>query len=242
VVRQLVGDEFFGGLAHEYAAHYPSSSGDLNQYGTQFAPFLGQFAPARALPYLGDMAALEWACHRAHYAADAPHVGNNSLGHFSGATTLALTLFAWHPAVSVLSSAYPIAAIWLAHQQPTAAPTLAGMALDAPAATPQHALVWRAHPYADVPAPLATMDAGQAGHGQHAQHAQHTQHGQHARRSLGAHATVIALTAGQAALLRALEAGQGLGEALFAALHAEPAFELGEAFTQWVAQGVLVAR
>ena len=142
VVRQLVGDEFFGGLAYEYAERHPSSSGDLNQYGAQFATFLSGFAPAAELPYLPDVATLEWACHIAHYAADAAaqSTSNAGLSGFSGATTLAMSLFDWHPAVAVVETPYPAAAIWLAHQTDT--PSLEGIALDTP--SNYVALVWRA--------------------------------------------------------------------------------------------------
>jgi len=71
VVRALVGDEFFAALGRAYARAYPSSSGDLNMFGGCFAPFVGSFEHARSLPYLSDVATLEWAVHCAHYAADA---------------------------------------------------------------------------------------------------------------------------------------------------------------------------
>ena len=140
VVCQLVGDEFFGGLAQEYGAQHPSRSGDLNQYGAQFAAFLSGFAPVAQLPYLPDVATLEWACHATHYAADArSSEPADGLSGFSGATTLAMSLFDWHPAVAVVETPYPVAAIWLAHQTDT--PSLEGVALDTP--SNYVALVWR---------------------------------------------------------------------------------------------------
>ncbi|HSC11045.1 MAG TPA: DNA-binding domain-containing protein, partial [Rhodanobacteraceae bacterium] len=39
VVRALVGDEFFGGLARAYGRAHPSVSGDLNRFGARFAEF-----------------------------------------------------------------------------------------------------------------------------------------------------------------------------------------------------------
>jgi hypothetical protein len=72
VVRRVVGDEFFDGLARAFRCGTPSTSGDLGDYGAGFADFLAAFPPARALPYLCDLARLEWAAHRAYGAADAP--------------------------------------------------------------------------------------------------------------------------------------------------------------------------
>ena len=58
VVRALVGNEFFGGLARAYGRAHPSVSGDLNHFGARFAEFIDGFEHARSLPYLGDVAAL----------------------------------------------------------------------------------------------------------------------------------------------------------------------------------------
>ena len=49
-----------------------SASGGLNELGGHLADFLPAFAPARELPYLADVARLEWLVHKAHYAADHP--------------------------------------------------------------------------------------------------------------------------------------------------------------------------
>jgi len=43
VVRALVGNEFFGGLARAYGRVHPSVSGDLNRFGARFAEFIDGF-------------------------------------------------------------------------------------------------------------------------------------------------------------------------------------------------------
>src|SRR5258706_1360254 len=43
VVRALVGDEFFHGLARAYGRAHPSASGDLNRFGARFAEFVAGF-------------------------------------------------------------------------------------------------------------------------------------------------------------------------------------------------------
>jgi len=60
IVRTLVGAEFFAGLTQAYCAAHPSASGDLNELGAHLADFLPMFAPAQSLPYLPDVARLEW--------------------------------------------------------------------------------------------------------------------------------------------------------------------------------------
>ena len=71
VVERLVGPAFFGEAARRYAIAHPSASGDLNRFGAGFARFLGAYEHARDLPYLADVARLEWAWHECFHAADA---------------------------------------------------------------------------------------------------------------------------------------------------------------------------
>lgn len=106
VVRAIVGAEFFGGLAHHYAHSHPSQSGDLNGYGSQLAAFLETFAHTRDLPYLPDVARLEWLVHLAYYAAGA--------APFDPAHPEQARLA---PACAFLESAWPLARIWQAHQE-----------------------------------------------------------------------------------------------------------------------------
>ena len=107
VIAQLVGEEFFTGLARAYWQAFPSTSGDLGEYGAALAEFLSNFAPSAHLPYLPDVARLEWAMHLAENAADAP----------PQPITREPALL-WMPGSQLLKSAWPIASIWLAHQNP----------------------------------------------------------------------------------------------------------------------------
>ena len=115
ICAKLVGEEFFAGLAFEYAARAPSSSGDLNEYGAGFAAFLEGFAPVAQVPYLPDVARLEWCIHRAHYAADAPPVDIARLAAVSADRYDALTV-ALHPACALIESSWPLARLWVVHQ------------------------------------------------------------------------------------------------------------------------------
>jgi uncharacterized protein (UPF0276 family) len=114
VVRQLVAEEFFGGLARVYGMQTPSDDGDLNRFGARFADFLAGFSHAADYPYLPDMARLEWALHRAHYAADADGLAPGRLAAL-GAEVEAARL-RLHPAASLLASNWAVVPLWLAHQ------------------------------------------------------------------------------------------------------------------------------
>ena len=61
VVHQLVGDEFFGAMARRYLADHPPASPLMHRYGAGLPAWIADFEPAAALPYLSDMARLEWA-------------------------------------------------------------------------------------------------------------------------------------------------------------------------------------
>jgi uncharacterized protein (UPF0276 family) len=115
VVRELVGEEFFGALTRAYGLAWPSDNADLNRFGGHFATFLAGFPHVADLPYLPDMARLEWIVHRTHYAPDAPAVQAAQLGALSPGEleTAHATL---HPACTLFASPWAVVPLWLAHQ------------------------------------------------------------------------------------------------------------------------------
>lgn len=115
VVHALVGDEFFAALARAYDRAHPSTSGDLNRYGEDFAQFVAGFLPAGSLSYLGDVAALEWAVHVAHYAADAAPLARERITNLPAGDLLAAS-FVLHPACRWIESPFPVASLWRGHQ------------------------------------------------------------------------------------------------------------------------------
>lgn len=115
VIRQLVGVDFFRFMVRKFSETYPSHSGNLHHYGAPFGTFLTTFEPAQTLPYLADMAALEWACHAAYFAADVVPLNINTLANIAPQRYADLRFY-FHPACAVLRSDFPVAAIWHAHQ------------------------------------------------------------------------------------------------------------------------------
>ena len=114
VVERLVGAAFFGGLAERYSVAWPSRSGDLNVYGRDFAQFIEGDPHAAQLPWLADVARLEWAVAECLAAADAPAPDFARFAALQpGEQERApLTL---HPAARRVSSPHPILAIWEAN-------------------------------------------------------------------------------------------------------------------------------
>jgi hypothetical protein len=115
VVEQLVSKDFFRLITRQFIGQHDSRSGNLHHYGVEMAGFLAAFEPARALPYLSDVAALEWACHRAYFADDAAALDIGKLAQLPAEQYPELILHI-HPACRLLRSSYPVAAIWHAHQ------------------------------------------------------------------------------------------------------------------------------
>ena len=115
VIRQVVGDEFFHGLAREYQRGTPSASGDLTDFGATFDAFVSAFEHTRSLPYLPDLARLEWAVHRAGGAADAPDWDAGALATVEPEQQAEIR-FAWSPGLAVVESAHPVVRIWTIHQ------------------------------------------------------------------------------------------------------------------------------
>lgn len=67
VCNKLVGDEFFSAMCYRYLKSASSTSPDLNNYGEDFPDFIATFPHAQQLPYLSDVAKLEWYWHRCNF-------------------------------------------------------------------------------------------------------------------------------------------------------------------------------
>ncbi|MDH3977105.1 MAG: putative DNA-binding domain-containing protein [Gammaproteobacteria bacterium] len=115
VCRQLIGEQFFDAMARRYVRQSPSKSPDLGDYGADFSDFIAGFEPAQTLPYLADVARLEWAWHQAFHAPDETGSGLAELANVSGQDT-PLILFKLPLSASLLESAYPIHKIWQVNQ------------------------------------------------------------------------------------------------------------------------------
>ena len=125
VILAVVGEAFFSHAADQFARLHPSRSGDLNQFGREWAGFLGTYPHAADLPYLPDVARLEWAWHEAFHAGDTPPFDLARLAAIAAEEQGALR-FKLHPTVRLIQSHFPILRIWQVNQ-----PTFNGeMALD----------------------------------------------------------------------------------------------------------------
>ena len=118
VLRQLVGDEFFDAMAGLYVRAHPPASPVLAHYGEGLADWLAAFEPARALPYLSDMARLERARIAACHAADAQPLAAEAIAaRLADPASLPGARLTLHPSCRVLRSPFDVHALWAAHQR-----------------------------------------------------------------------------------------------------------------------------
>lgn len=111
VTERLVGEEFFAASAWSYIQVHPSHSGNIQDYGSAFPRFLAGYGPASSLPYLSDVAALEW--RRLETALAAPHTPLDVAALAKVPAELQPDLhFRHQPAARAFCSPYPVLSIW----------------------------------------------------------------------------------------------------------------------------------
>ena len=116
-IRHVVGARAFAALTRAYTQAHPSQDYNLSVIGRHLQAFLSTYPLTRDLPFLPDLARLEWAVSQAFHAQESPPLDAASLA--------ALSPDDWHrlrlplqPAVQVVASAWPILDIWQARQAP----------------------------------------------------------------------------------------------------------------------------
>lgn len=115
VLQRLVGGRLFNIAIDAFVRGYPSARGDMNRYGGELGRFLSFYPAARELPYLPDVARLEWAIDQANIAADAQALDLATLAAVPE-NMLGELRFQLHPSVQLIASPYPIFHIWQVNQ------------------------------------------------------------------------------------------------------------------------------
>ncbi len=102
---------FFGFAARRFIREHRSCSGDLGDYGAKFPAFLRGLPEAQGLPYLCDVARLEWAWNAVFHSRRTPMLSVSRLAALCPAEQAALR-FTLNPAARLIASDYPILRIW----------------------------------------------------------------------------------------------------------------------------------
>ena len=115
VVKRLVGDSAFRLLASAYVRQYPPSQRTLLLYGDRFAEFLTAVPELSTLPYLPDVARLEYAWTCSYHAEDADPLSQSELAGIKPEAFDRVRLVP-HPSMQCLPSDYPVLRIWQSNQ------------------------------------------------------------------------------------------------------------------------------
>lgn len=116
-MRHVLGAAEFARLARAYTQAYPSRHPNLTFVGRRLGAWLPGQPWTAQLPFLPDLARLEWLVCQAFHAAEQPPLRIETL------RTLTLAeweraRFTFQPSVDQLESAWPVLAIWQARSQP----------------------------------------------------------------------------------------------------------------------------
>lgn len=112
-VQHLVGAAFFEGAAGLFVEQAPPQSAWLDEYGAEFPDFLGRLPQAAPVPYLADVARLEWHVNLVLHAPDVQPLDIARLTALGEAGSAQLR-FEPHPAVRLLRCEFPVDIIWRA--------------------------------------------------------------------------------------------------------------------------------
>lgn len=117
VVQHLVGEVFFRAMAREFVSQFPPKTPVMAFYGEDFADFIMAFPPAASIAYLADIAKLEYAIQLSRHSADSSPLATAKLLHLiEDHQAMASTGLKLAASAEVITSTFPIASIWYAHQ------------------------------------------------------------------------------------------------------------------------------
>ncbi|WP_051542939.1 putative DNA-binding domain-containing protein [Thiothrix lacustris] len=115
VCQQLLGDDFFEAASDRYIDQSPPTRPFLAEYADEFADFLHHYPALSTMPWIAEIARLEWARHQAWNAVNQPASDFAQLALLDAGQQEHLTLHTPNSA-HLLQSPYAIHPIWLAHQ------------------------------------------------------------------------------------------------------------------------------
>jgi hypothetical protein len=122
-VQALVGTDFFRSLARAFVRHALPVQPVLTDYGADFPAFITGYEAARDLPYLADVARLEWALNLAFHAPPGGRLQAADLSAVPAARLASMSIALAAGAV-LINSRYPLDRIWETSQPGAASGTV----------------------------------------------------------------------------------------------------------------------
>ncbi|WP_417518963.1 putative DNA-binding domain-containing protein [Minwuia sp.] len=112
-VQTVLGEQMFQRLSAAFVRNLPPRMNHLLDYGSELPDFIRRSEPLSAWPFLGDLAALEWAVNAAYGAPDAASLGPDDLAGLPPEELVAQSL-PLLPSASLIESEWPVHAVWMA--------------------------------------------------------------------------------------------------------------------------------
>ncbi|MEM6988758.1 MAG: DNA-binding domain-containing protein [Pseudomonadota bacterium] len=109
--EKLVGSEFFTAVARAYIDAHPPSSPVMAEFGAGFGAFMAALPTTQSIPYITDVARVEWCRNEAYHAADSDVLSLDALASLPP-EALPDLLLSIHPAVRIVNSRWPAGSIW----------------------------------------------------------------------------------------------------------------------------------
>ena len=134
VTTRLVDERFFRYAAGAFISFHPPSEPRLVRYGAEFPNFLRTFDGLSEMPFVAEIARLEWAIAEALDAASLPAADIGALK----ATGEAVPELPLQPSLRFVISHWPVMSIWSAHQESRDLDRL-----DASTRNPERVALWR---------------------------------------------------------------------------------------------------
>lgn len=116
VTETLVGEDFFRAMARLYLLDNPPSSPIISEYGVGFSDFIRGFEPAKTIPFLADVAALEQTMltltHSEEYRTLDHETVSSIFSSIEDPSKLQLSI---PPTTQILASPFAIGSLYQAH-------------------------------------------------------------------------------------------------------------------------------
>jgi hypothetical protein len=122
-VHALVGEAFFRSMAQHFIGQTLPAQPVLAEYGADFPAFVASYEPVASLPYLADIARLDWALNVAFHSPASDRLVAADLALITAERLPSLSL-ALPEGATLIGSRYPLDLIWNASQPGAPADTV----------------------------------------------------------------------------------------------------------------------
>ena len=116
VCKALVGDVFYNNMCKIFIDAHPPTTSYFVEYGNQMPQFLSSFEHVKDIPYIVDVARLEWARHEVWHQKIVAPIDFSNLASLTEEEQPKV-IFKLLKTMRLIKSDYRIDELWLAHQE-----------------------------------------------------------------------------------------------------------------------------